>query len=168
MTSALTSTRAGRLQPWLSTAARLVLGAVWIAAGATKVSDLAESVRAVRAYQVLPEWAVPAVGAGLPFLEVALGLLLVVGFSVRFGALVSAALLAVFVAGIVAASVRGLQIDCGCFGGGGELGASEQTRYGTEIARDVALLVLAGPLAWWPASRFSVDRWIAGPTGEDS
>jgi uncharacterized membrane protein YphA (DoxX/SURF4 family) len=152
--------------PWLATAARLILGTVWIVAGATKVADLAESVRAVRAYRALPEWVVPVVGAGLPFLEIALGLLLVVGFSVRFGAIVSAALLAVFIAGIVSASVRGLQIDCGCFGGGGELGAGEQTRYGAEIARDVGLLALAGLLAWRPASRFSIDSWISGGMDE--
>ncbi len=148
------------LLPWLATAARLVLGGVWIAAGASKVADLAESVRAVRAYQVLPEWAVPAVGAGLPLLEIALGLMLVVGFSVRFGAVVSAVLLAVFIAGIVSASARGLQIDCGCFGGGGELGAGQETKYGTEIARDAALLAVAGALAWWPASRLSIDGYL--------
>jgi len=155
-----------RALPWLSTLVRLALGTVWIVAGASKVADLAESVRAVRAYRVLPEWAVPTVGAGLPFLEIALGLLLVVGFSVRFGAIVSGLLLAVFVAGIVSASARGLSIDCGCFGGGGELGAGEETAYGREIARDLGLLALAGALAWWPAGRFSVDRWISGPQDE--
>jgi uncharacterized membrane protein YphA (DoxX/SURF4 family) len=151
------------LRPWLSTVLRVSLGAVWIAAGASKVTDLAGSVRSVRAYQALPEWAVPLVGAGLPFIEIALGVLLVVGFGVRFGAIVSAALLVVFIAGIVSASVRGLQIDCGCFGGGGALKAGEQTRYGAEIARDIGLLAMSAAVAWWPAGRFSVDRWIAGP-----
>jgi uncharacterized membrane protein YphA (DoxX/SURF4 family) len=150
------------LLPWLATAARIALGAVWIAAGASKVTDLAESVRAVRAYDVLPEWAVPLVGAGLPFLEITLGVLLIVGFSVRLGAVLSGVLLAVFIAGIVSASVRGLQIDCGCFGGGGELGKGEQTKYGAEIARDAGLLALSALLAWWPSSRFSVDGWISG------
>lgn len=154
------------LRPWLSTVLRLALGTVWIAAGASKVTDLAESVRAVRAYRLLPEWAVPVVGAGLPFLEIALGLLLIVGFSIRFGAVLSAVLLAVFIAGIVAASARGLQIDCGCFGGGGDLGEGEQTAYTAEILRDVGLLALAAFLAWWPDSRFSMDRWIAGPPDE--
>ena len=154
------------LRPWLSTAVRIALGVVWIAAGASKVADLAESVRAVRAYEVLPEWAVPLVGAGLPFLEIALGVLLIAGFSVRFGAILSGLLLTVFIAGIVSASARGLQIDCGCFGGGGALGAGEQTKYAAETARDAGLLALSGLLAWWPAGRFSVDGWIAGPEEE--
>jgi hypothetical protein len=62
--------------------------------------------------------------------------------------------------------VRGLQIDCGCFGGGGALAEGERPRYGAEIARDVGLLALAGLVAWWPAGRFSIDRWIAGPQEE--
>lgn len=151
------------VRPWISTALRVALGVVWIVAGASKVTDLAGSVRSVRAYRVLPEWAEPLVGAGLPFVEIALGMLLVIGFGVRLCALVSAALLVIFIAGIVSASARGLQIDCGCFGGGGELGAGEQTRYGAEIARDIGLLAMAGALAWWPGGRLSVDRWIAGP-----
>jgi uncharacterized membrane protein YphA (DoxX/SURF4 family) len=53
-----------RWAPWISTALRVALGAVWVVAGASKAADLGESVRAVRAYQLLPEWAVPAVGAG--------------------------------------------------------------------------------------------------------
>jgi uncharacterized membrane protein YphA (DoxX/SURF4 family) len=152
-----------RARPWVSTVARVLLGAVWIAAGASKVTDLAASVRAVRAYEVLPEWAVPAVGAGLPFLEVALGVLLIVGLGVRLGAVVSAVLFAIFIAGIVSASARGLRIDCGCFGGGGELGAGQQTKYTAEIVRDVGLLGLAALVAWLPRGRFSVDGWISGP-----
>jgi uncharacterized membrane protein YphA (DoxX/SURF4 family) len=45
---------------------RLVLGGVWIVAGLSKVTDLGASVRAVRAYRLLPEVAAQVVGAGLP------------------------------------------------------------------------------------------------------
>lgn len=151
-------------QPWVSTAARLALGGIWIAAGAAKVTDQAGSIRSVRAYRLLPEGAAVAVGAGLPFLEIALGLLLILGVGVRLNAAVSAVLLTVFIAGIVSVAVRGLRIDCGCFGDGGELGATESTRYLPEIARDVGFLLLAGFLIRWPRSRFSVDGWLHGPT----
>jgi uncharacterized membrane protein YphA (DoxX/SURF4 family) len=154
------------VRPWLAPAGRVLLGLVWIVAGASKITDLGDAVRSVRAYRLLPEWAVPAVGAGLPFLEIALGVLLIVGFGVRLGAVVSAALLVVFITGIASASARGLRIDCGCFGGGGDLGGGQQTNYGSEIARDVGLLVVAGLLAWRPAGRLSVDGWIAGPPSD--
>lgn len=54
---------------WLGVVARLVIGGVWIAAGAMKLPDPAESVRAVRAYQLLPETVVPTVGYALPVIE---------------------------------------------------------------------------------------------------
>lgn len=144
--------------PWVSTAARLGLAAVWLVAGGAKAGDLAGSGRAVNAYQLMPYDAAKVVGAALPFLEIALGLLLLAGLATRLSAGISAALLVVFIAGIVSAWIRGLAIDCGCFGGGGELAAGQQPTYGTEILRDLGYLALAGLLLWRPRSRFSIDE----------
>src|ERR687886_641750 len=94
---------------WLSTADRLVLAAVWLAAGLSKITDLDASVRAVRAYRILPEFAAQLAGAGLPAIEVLLGVLLLVGAGVRVCATVSAMLLAVYIVGIASAWVRGLR-----------------------------------------------------------
>lgn len=154
-----------RWAPWAALAARLVLGSVFVVAGALKLPDPAGSVRAVRAYQLLPEAVVPAVGYGLPVLEVAVGLMLVLGVAVRLSAVVSAVLLAIFLAGVVSAWARGLTIDCGCFGGGGTVAAG-QTRYGSEVARDVGLLVLALGLARWPDSALALSPHTR-PTEED-
>jgi uncharacterized membrane protein YphA (DoxX/SURF4 family) len=156
------------IRPWLSTLARLALGAVWVVAGAGKIGDLAESVRAVRAYRLLPEALVTITGAGLPFAEIALGLLLIAGVGTRIGGAVSVVVLAVFVAGIASAWARGLRIECGCFGGGGDLAAAVQPAYATELARDVGLLALAAVLARWPLSRWSVDGLLFGPTEEET
>jgi protein-disulfide isomerase len=73
---------------------------------------------------------------------------------------VSAALLVVFLAGMVSAAARGLQIECGCFGGGGDLAAGQSTSYLGEIARDAALLAVALLLARWPRSRLAADDAI--------
>lgn len=142
--------------------ARVVLGVVWIVAGVIKLPDPAGSVRAVRAYQLLPEAVVPAVGYGLPLLEIVLGALLVLGVAVRIGAIVSAVLLGAFLIGVTSAWARGLSIDCGCFGGGGAV-ASDQTRYGTEVLRDGALIVVAGVLIRWPASRLALVPHTSTP-----
>ncbi|MGI5130928.1 MauE/DoxX family redox-associated membrane protein [Pseudonocardia sp. CA-107938] len=141
----------------LATLARLLLGGVWLWAGFAKVVDLDASVRAVRAYELLPEPVVPAIGAALPLVEILLGLLLVVGAFVRPAAAVSAVLMAAFVIGIASAWARGLRIDCGCFGSGGLLAADEEPTYGWELARDGGLLLVALLLARWPASRFALD-----------
>src|SRR4051812_19874072 len=105
--------------PWLSTAARVGLAAVFLIAGGLKVGDLAASGRAVNAYQLMSFDAARLVGAIQPFLEIAVGLLLLVGLAVRLSAAVAALLLVVFIVGIASAWARGLQIECGCFNKGG-------------------------------------------------
>ncbi|MFE4973151.1 MauE/DoxX family redox-associated membrane protein [Kitasatospora sp. NPDC056651] len=145
---------------WLGTAVRLGLAVVWGWAGLAKVSDPAEAAQAVRAYEILPEALVKPIGYGLPFLELALALLLLAGLGVRLVAAVSALLLLVFIAGISSAWARGISIDCGCFGGGGHVDES-RTEYLQEILRDTGFLVLAGWLLWRPRTRLSADGWLA-------
>jgi protein-disulfide isomerase/uncharacterized membrane protein YphA (DoxX/SURF4 family) len=149
-----------QLLPWLGTAARLLLGVVWAWAAVAKMGDPAASVRAVRAYELLPEWLAKGVGYGLPFLEIGLAVLLIAGLATRLAAVLSSTLLVVFLAGIISAAARGLQIDCGCFGGGGQLGAGQSTAYTGEILRDAGLLIVSVFLVWAYRTRFAVDNVI--------
>jgi hypothetical protein len=73
----------------------------------------------------------------------------------------------VFIGGIASAWARGLRIDCGCFGGGGELAAGSSPTYFWEIARDVALLAVAVYLVWRPTSRLAVDNLFAMEEEDD-
>jgi uncharacterized membrane protein YphA (DoxX/SURF4 family) len=143
---------------WVSLAARFLLAAVWLYAGASKVTNLPASVRAVHAYQLVPNGVGDVIGAALPFVEITLGLLLVVGLGQRATAVASGALLTIFIVAIAAAWARGLRIDCGCFGSGGALAAGQSPRYLGELARDLGLLAAAAVLATWPYTRFSIDR----------
>ena len=145
--------------------ARLVLGGTLVAAGVLKVGDPGGSIRAVNAYQLLPLGVAEWVGYALPYVEIAVGLLLVVGLFTRFSAAVAVLLMAAFVIGISSAWARGLQIDCGCFGGGGVVAPGE-TNYVPDLARDAGLLLLALWLLVRPHSTLSLDRhWLrTGPT----
>jgi len=159
-------TRGSAPQRWLTTAARLVLGAVLVAAGALKISDPSDAVRAVQAYRLLPYDLTHVVGYGLPLLEILVGLLLLLGLFTRPAAIVGGVLMVVFIAGIVSVWVRGLSIDCGCFGGGGAIGAAGRNgRYATEVARDFGLLALAAWTTVFPASALSVDGWLGLGSG---
>ena len=134
-----------------------MLGGVFVVAGVHKAVDPQSSVAAVGAYRLLPASLATIVGWGLPFAEIALGLLLLAGIATRAVAAVAGLLLVIFIAGVVSAAARGLSIDCGCFGGGGQVDPGE-TAYGTELVRDVGLLLLAAWLVWKPQSRFALDR----------
>ncbi|MFC1434842.1 MauE/DoxX family redox-associated membrane protein [Streptacidiphilus sp. N1-3] len=147
---------------WIGTAARVGLAVVWGWAGFAKIGDPEAAAQAVRAYRLLPEALVKPFGYGLPFLEMALALLLLVGLGTRIAAGISALLLLVYIGSIASVWARGISIDCGCFGGGGAVSASK-TAYLQEILRDLGFLVVAGWLLRRPRSRLSLDGLLAAP-----
>jgi protein-disulfide isomerase len=147
------------VRAWLATAVRILLGVVWIWAAWEKLQSPRTFVQAVRAYDMTWEWLAKAIGYGLPVLEFCLGIVLILGVATRLAAAVSAALFLVFLVGIVQAAARGLQLDCGCFGGGGV--TTGETRYTLDILRDIGLLILAGYLVVWHVSRVSIDAALA-------
>ncbi len=140
-----------RVRDVVGTLARLGLAAVFLVSGVLKAVDPDATYVAVRAYDVLPRAAVAVVAAVLPWLEIALGLVLLAGLATRVAAVAAAGLLLVFVVGVTQAWVRGLAIDCGCFGGGGAVDPDETT-YGQELLRDAAFLLMAGWLVVRPAT----------------
>ncbi|MBK9476072.1 MAG: DoxX family membrane protein [Tetrasphaera sp.] len=155
-----------RVKDVIGLLARLILGGVLIYAGAVKVGKPLTSQRAVQAFDVLPFELAGWIGLILPWLEIVLGVLLVLGLFTRFAGAAGALLMVVFVAGIAQAWARGLSIDCGCFGGGGAI-AAEDTQYPQEIARDVGL-ALCGAWLWWrPDSLASLDRVLFGAPKEN-
>jgi uncharacterized membrane protein YphA (DoxX/SURF4 family) len=147
----------GRALEWLGLLARLVAGGVWIVAGAIKVTDPAASIAAVRAYELLPGPLVEQVGVALPAVELVVGLALVLGVFTRGAALVSALLFVAFIVGISSVWARGIEIDCGCFGGGGA-DPDASSSYPWEIARDVALLAASCYLVVVRRTRLAVDN----------
>jgi len=111
-------------RPWIGTLVRVALGAIWIWASWEKLRSPRTFVQAVRAYDATPEWLSKAIGYGLPVVEFALGVLLVLGIALRLSVIVSTVLFVVFLVGIVQAAARDIKLECGCFGGGG---TSDQT-----------------------------------------
>ena len=158
-----TAVRSRRSWPeWVTLAARLVLGGVLLVAGAVKLPQLDASVQSVRLYQLLPWDMTTFVGSALPVIEIAIGLLLVLGAFTRVAALLGSLLMLAFIIGIASVWARGISLDCGCFAPGGEV-APSQTQYPLEIARDAGLLLLGAWVAWRPRSPFAVDGWLFAP-----
>ncbi len=140
----------------VGTVARLGLAAVWLTSGVLKAIDPDQTYIAVRAYDVLPPIGVEVVAGILPWFEIALGVLLLVGVGIRTVGVLSVLLLLGFVAGVSQAWARGLLIDCGCFGGGGAV-APGQTAYVQELLRDTGFIVLAAWLVVRPRTLLSLD-----------
>jgi putative oxidoreductase len=120
---------------------RLVLGAIFLYAAASKLPDMAAFAKDVANYRLVPAALVPWAAAIVVGVEIATGLALVVGVGARAAALVAAAMLTLFIAGLSQALLRGIDLRCGCFGG------EESATWGT-VARDVAMLAPAVAVAW--------------------
>jgi uncharacterized membrane protein YphA (DoxX/SURF4 family) len=146
-----------KLQPWIGLLSRLTLGGVLFVAGYLKVDKLDISQMAVRSYELLPIPIANVLGLTLPFFEVVIGLLLILGAATRFVAALGGFTMFIFIIAIAQAWARGLNIDCGCFGGGGTVDPG-QTRYLQEILRDAGLVALALFLVRYPKTKFSIDK----------
>ena len=150
-------TKFAKAQPWIGLFSRLILGGVLLAAGVLKIDKTDISQMAVRSYELLPIPIANMFGLGLPFFEVAIGALLILGALTRVVAILGGVTMFIFIIAIAQAWARGLNIDCGCFGGGGSV-APEDTRYLQEILRDAGLVFLAIYLIRYPVTKFSIDK----------
>jgi uncharacterized membrane protein YphA (DoxX/SURF4 family) len=123
---------------WLALAARVALGGLFVWAAAGKIAGPAKFATDIDNYRLLPATWVNVVAAGLPWIELASGLLLVLGARVRAAAMLAGGMLVAFIGALAWAWARGIDVDCGCFGGGGA------TRVGPiPIVRDAGMLALA-------------------------
>lgn len=114
---------------------RLVLGGVFIYAGFVKIADSQAFAGIIAAYRILPSFGNYLAAAVIPWLELFCGLLLVAGWRTRGAAAVIALLTIIFMAALVSAQLRGLDIDCGCFRHRGE-----KTPARTALIRDLFFL----------------------------
>ena len=128
-----------------------------------------ESANATAADKILPTDLAHLFGYALPWIEVAGGLLLILGIMVRYSAIFSGLLMLIVIGAIASVWARGMLIDCGCFGGGGEIDPSLKSQvhraYFTEIMRDLGLALCALYLYFFPYGKFSVEK-LAQPIEE--
>lgn len=151
-----------KYQKLFTLVARLVIGGVLLVAGGLKAFVPAEAASAVAAYKILPTQIAHVAGYALPWFEIAIGLLLIIGISVRMTSILAGAIMVLFIAAIGSVWVRGILIDCGCFGGGGAIDPSKAAQvhrtYALEIARDLGLALLALYLYFFPYGLLSFDK----------
>jgi len=134
-------------------ALRFALGAVFAYAAWTKLFQIADGrihllpwqlfAMAIDSYQLLPAWAVEVLAKTLPWFELALGILLMVGRWVRFASAVTSALLVVFLTLIVRAYIKGQEISCGCFGPGEVISWKTLLRDGSMLASSLFVTAMA-------------------------
>ncbi|MEJ0014768.1 MAG: MauE/DoxX family redox-associated membrane protein [Actinomycetota bacterium] len=148
------------IQSWLTLLGRLVLGGVLFAAGYLKAKNPTEATASVRVYKLLPVSIANIFGYALPWIEIGIALLLIVGIWVKLSSILGGGLMVLFIFAVGQAWARKLAINCGCFGNGG-LSADGKVHAGvylTEILRDIGLTLIAGYLYRFPHGKFGLDK----------
>ena len=108
------------LRPYQALSIRLVLGGVFVWAGAAKLVQIPSFVETVAAFDMLPaDWAAPF-ALSVIWIELIAGGLLLLDIWPRSNALVVLVLLVIFSAALGINMYRGNDVTCGCFGGDGE------------------------------------------------
>lgn len=134
------------MKRWLLIAARLILAAIFLYAGYQKVREpWLQFAISVESFKLVPESWLEPVARILPWCEIVLGAaVLLPGFFARWCSLILTGMLAFFLFIGIRASVKGLTVDCGCFGAG-HSGAIDATWFAEHVAMlALGLAVTAG------------------------
>lgn len=142
---------------------QIALGAVFVASAIPKLVDPPAFAHMIYNYRLLPGTLVNALALVMPWIELLVGVLLVLGAWRREAALVAALLLVVFLGAIGWNLLRGHAIDCGCFDVRSAGKTPEQLLADMKwvMLRDVGLLLLAGQVLLATSPRFSARRMRA-------
>jgi len=132
---------------WIDLLIRLVVGGVFITAGAMKIGEPLQFGDKIASFEILPNSLVNLLALGLPVFEMLCGLLLIAAWLRRPAALAISIISGIFLIAIVTALARGLTIDCGCFG----TGTPTRARMWLDLARDTGLFLAVVIAYLYPA-----------------
>ena len=133
---------AGEKMRRISQVIAILIGALFIYAGAVKIIDPVEFARDIDNYKTLP-WPVGVwLALYLPWLEIFCGLALITRILFRGSVFIVTALMSLFIVASIVAKTRGLDVSCGCFGH-----ASKYLNFSWHLALD--FLLLGGLLLLW-------------------
>ena len=148
-----------RTYGWITFPLRLALGGLFVFAGVNKLMDPRGFAWSVNAFQLLPEHAdhmVKLIAFAVPWTEVIAGAFLILGLWARSAALVIGLMLAAFIVGISSVLMRGLNVECGCFGKFefpcvGPVGACH-------LVRNSVMILAALMILWKGPGALAIDR----------
>lgn len=131
---------------------RLALGGVFIAAALPKIADPLGFASDIHNYRMMPLALENLLALTLPWVELLVGLALVLNIAPKGATLLAGILMLVFLVAIGQAVVRNLDIDCGCFG------TNDASKTGwMALLRDLGFLALAA-IGWPRGGRRHLSR----------
>ncbi|HMW32150.1 MAG TPA: MauE/DoxX family redox-associated membrane protein [bacterium] len=138
----------------IKTALRLILGIVFCYGALDKITSPYAFAAAIDAYRILPAVVTPISAVWLAWLELFIGIALMVGYWTRAAAGWAILLLSIFIFAITSALLRDLVIPCGCF----DVNDPDEVISWKKIAEDGVLLMIAVYVFISPYARWSLSK----------
>ena len=135
---------------------RCFLAIVFIWAAVHKIVDPAEFALNLATYQILPLSLINLQAIGLPWLELIIGIFLLLGLWTRESALVTVGMNIMFIIAISIALYRGEEIMCGCFASGDA--GHQIDKY--LLFRDIGLMLVGAYIVWIGPQWGTLDRYL--------
>jgi len=129
------TTSSNKILRAISLVLRVALGGIFVYAAYVKLREPWQLFAlAIDSYRMLPLKWVELVARTLPWVELIIGLALMVGRGLRVFATITSLVLLVFIGALLRAKLKGMEISCGCFGN------NEPLTWWT-LARDSSMLI---------------------------
>lgn len=135
---------------------RWYLAYVFIYACLHKIAHPASFAVDVATYDILPIYLVNLAALSLPWVELTAGVMLVIGYKARAGALMVFGMMCLFIIALASALADGLDMSCGCFASQGATN-EDPISYKT-VLRDLGWLVLSAWVLVFDRNAVGVDR----------
>lgn len=139
----MTNPQSFKIHYIISVIGRFVLGAIFIAAGIPKILDTASFAGVVYNYHLLPDTLINVFAITLPWVEVIIGGMLILGIWLPGAVVLYNLLMIAFISALIFNMARGIDISCGCFSTDSE----DIIDMGT-IFRDILMLCASAYLAY--------------------
>lgn len=143
--------------PWFGLIARVFVGGFFVYAAVPKIIEPLAFATSISLYGMMPSWSVNAYALVIPWLELLVGVCLVVGYKVKTSSALAGIMLLMFTAAVAWAVINGLSIDCGCFGAEG----GEQVGW-LKVAQNLGMTALCIYLWLHPSTAISMEHGLKG------
>jgi len=145
---------------YLSFVFRIIIGGIFLISGLAKISDPVRFMLTLREFRLFPEIIIPFTAIYLPWLEFILGLFILVGIMHRTASLILSGIIVSFTLAIASVTIRGFEIDCGCFGLLADMLKLPDMADYKAVIRNVIFLGICFAIFKIKTTRFSLEGYI--------
>lgn len=137
---------------WALFSMRMILGGVFSFSAWSKIMAPQALADAIVGFEIIPESIALEAAIMLIWLELICGIFMILGLWARATVIVITGMLTLFEIGLISVVVRGIEVNCGCFGQFSEMAVGWDT-----IIRNMVQLVFCASLLYYGSWKYSLD-----------